>query len=420
MALDLSKLNRRRGGNSGTPPEAWAVEFIEVILADPKRATPDQDILVGKLMHDAGPFAKDTVIRVKMRDRKDKVKSNMAPLEFFDLPRKKGNHQPVRPGGAIILENCFVDDKVGENGVTCGWFKVATRDPQSGLELIHVGYPVSVERERFEDVNGVRKYRQYRYVAVTQDAAKFSSVDEFREVVARFLSPLGPEEGGGTPGVWVRVVNENEPDEVATARISLTWNGESWDAPDTVVDEWLAQENNASWADTISKVGTPDAEGYIFEVIPFLRYNTGSNSLPSAQNNGRVRDDSEQFQVYVEENGQLVPRRNGDGFVTTNAFAMGGMVVRRMDDQTDQWFAIGTFNQKGKYGELFLREELITDNLPELHKQEYRKRAAARGARNREMADQIRKSAAPEAGASPSEDDFAFGEPDHSGGLSPR
>lgn len=437
MALDFSKVKKSGfGGNGGGNRENIAIEFKSVDVVDQKKATPAEDVINGYLLHDALGLRAEfddegnpiTEVRVRVNDkRKSKLTGEFAPLEAYDLPRKKGNSQATHPGGVVVCENCFLEERTGT--IVTGWLSVASRNPAQALETAHTGLPVTVENERYSEVEEggqkVRKYRQNRYLAIVDKAATFGSLEQFKANAELFLKEE-PAAGGGRPGFWVRLIDQNDPSQVVQATITMTWDRDNqrMNSAQEVVDAWLADPDNAQWASFVNAAGTPDGDGYVFEQIPFFRFSTGAMSLPSKSTKGR--DDAENFRIRaVDDEGNEISRRDNGDPVMTNGFGVGIMVVRRQEDsESANWFATRTFIQD-RFGKIYARKELVTPNLPANIAALFEDRATERGVKAHEAFNKRFASGSQESKAAAETDadysgDVGFGEPDHRGGLTPR
>jgi len=444
MALDLGRANKRSGGGNGggtNYSETIAVEFIRTIAKDPKQANPAEDYAEGYLLHpvrglnyqvdaEGNP---STVVKFKTRERPKKAGSEHTPLEVYHLPRKKDAHQPVKAGGIVVLEGAYYDEK--NDFVMARWLSVSTRDPESPLEMAHVGYPMSVDIERYTEVEGEKKYRQRRYMALTDKAQSFvgrarpEGADPekvkpgFEDLMREFLVEE-PNHGGGRPSVSLRIVEIANPSNKAETMIYLDWIGDEnrLQTPQEAIDAFYADPDNAQWVDFIEASATET--GYVFEATPILGYGTGTKSLPSKNRNGR--DDGDDFRVKIEQDGQPVLKQDGTP-VTTNGYAVGTMVIKRQD-QDAVWYATRTFRQD-RFGPVFMRDELITRNLLENHPEVAQAFQAAAERRGKQALEDFRaqRTSVPSVGASQDQGgydgDVAFGEPDHSNGragLTPR
>ena len=448
MALNLSAANKNRGGGGGTNySETIAVEFIRTVAKDPKQANPAEDYAEGYLLHpvrglnyqvdaDGNP---STIVRFKTRERQRKPGSEHTPLEVYHLPRKKDAHQPVKPGGIVVLEGAYYDEK--NDFVMARWLSVSTRDPESPLEMAHVGYPMSVDIERYTEVDGERKYRQRRYMALTDKAASFVGHERpegsdpettppgFKDLMREFLVEEA-DKGGGRPSVSLRIVEIGNPSNKAETMVYLDWipgqdGGEGrLQTPDEAIEAFYADPENAEWVGFIE--ASASEKGYVFEAIPILGYGTGTKSLPSKNRNGR--DDGADFRVRImDQEGKPVVKDDGSA-VTTNGYAVGTMVIKRQD-QDAVWYATRTFRQD-RFGPIYMRDELITQNLLANHPEVAKAFQVAAEARGKQSLEEVRanRSTAPSAGQ-PSQDqggyegDLGYAEPDHSagrGGLTPR
>ena len=104
-------------------------------------------------------------------------------------------------------------------------------------------------------------------------------------------------------------------------------------------------------------------------------------------------------------------------FLMTNGFAPGAMIVRRVNGDDARWFATKTLRESG-FGPIFMRDEIVTPNLPEKVKNAFEGLASARGEAARQRFTNGAQQSQPAQEAS-HDDEIPFGEPDHSGGLTP-
>jgi len=454
MALNFKNLNGNRGGGSGGGfSETIAIEFKEVQVKNARGATPEEDVLVGYLLHDTKikglQYTTDAEgnptceVRVKVKDRKGKVQGKgKSALEIFDLPKRKDSHFPVQPGGVILLENAYFDDKAKvffddkPGAVMTTWLHVATRDPQSAFETAHVGLPVSVGPEHMTRGDNPEP-RQFRYVAIPFKAKQFQGRDEFAAIVEEFLKEE-PDNGGGRPCVSIRAIDRKDPSNSGETMIYMNFvpgeNGAEgrMETGEEAVKRFLNDPRNAEWVGNIDVSGSeeldeedniPLKDKYFFEAIPMFRFKTGTKSLPSM--NDRGRDDSEIFQIRDEQDGQPVKRNDGKGWLMTSGFAVGTLAVGRKEDSPNSpWFGKKTWVQN-RFGEFYLRRELLTDNLPANVREYFQKKAQERGKLMLEEITSRRQQAQQPSQDQGAQDDEAlgFGDPDPSygrGGMTPR
>lgn len=434
--LDFSKVKKASFGGGRSDRENVAIEFRSVDVANERQPTPAEDVLHGYLLHDAlglrAEFKADgtplTEVKVRINEkRKSKLTGAHAPLEIYNLPRKSGNHKPVHPGGVVVLENSYLEERTGT--IVTGWLSVASRNPAEALETAHTGQMVTVEAERYtvDKESNEKKYRQNRLLALAADAATFGSLKEFKDNAAEFLKENNAG-GGGRPGFYVRIIDSNDPTQIVQSQITATWDSqnEKLHEAETIVDAWLADPENAQWAAFVNAADQPDGQGYIFEQIPFYRYGTGLKSLPSMSEK-KGRDDSENFRIRAEDDdgNYIRNRRDPSEFVETNGFTLGTMVIRRQENNAKaNWFGTRTFAQN-RFGKIYSRKELVTPNLPAEIAALFEEKAVARGEYARAENEKRfgNASASPQAdadNAAGAGDDLAFGEPDHRGGLTPR
>lgn len=444
MALKLGTLNKARPAfGTGSGSENVAVMIAEIHLADKTKKSINvaEDYAVAYLLEDAfgkkaefkprDPALKEeddteygsplTSVKIKMRDRK--LTGEHAPMEIFDLQpgKRKGAALPMGQYPTVLLENAYLDTRA--DVVLAGWLTVAQRDFSNPLERCLTNVIVSVDSERYDMKENERVYRQNRFVVMADEAQTFNSLESFKAAAASFLSE-NPDAAGGQPVVTIRiidndsVVNSAKVAEIATATIYQGWDAATSTrmSPEASVDRWLANPDNADWVSYIEASG--GETGYTFEVIPSFRYNTGVQSLPSKK--GKGIDDAENFRVPVEQRengGAKLAKNNGDGFVMTSGYAAGSMIVKRVNAEDAPWFATKTF-RKNRFGSIYMKDEVVTPNLPEDVRKAFETAAAGRGQAAKET---MNKNRTGSADAAPhADDEIPFGEPDHSGGLTPQ
>jgi len=440
MSLNLGSLNKSRqnsgGGNRGT--ENVAVMVAEVHVQDKRAANPAEDYAIVYLLEDAfgkkaefndkvpseHPDYMTPLTTVKLKMRPDvKVSGEFTQPGVWDLQvgKRKGAGMPMGQFPTIVLESAFLDSRT--DTVMARWYRVGQRDYTNTGERCLPNALVSVEAERYENTDNGKVFHQYRHLVMPEDARTFSTLAEFKEIATSFLVE-NPDAAGGRPIATFRILNANgiaagqiDENSIATIQIYPIWDKEKQArlSPAESVERWL--EANPEWVGLIMKVEekSPDTEGYVFELIPSYRYNTGRDSLPSKK--GKGIDDAENFRVNVEDRakgGAYIAKNNGDGFVMTNGFALGSMIVKRSADDAP-WFATNTF-RKNRFGPIFMKDEFLTPNLPAETRKVLEARAEARGNSARQAMTAGRDA---ENGSAPSDDEIPFGEPDHSGGLTP-
>jgi hypothetical protein len=420
MALNLNKL--KNNGNSGGPRRSTiALELVRVEQKDPKKATPGEDVGIFRMRHPAEGFPEYTeddkgapTTEIKMILEKREIRGEHAPLEFADFRRGKGQTKPVAAGGVIILENASYDSRKGVGSAR--WARIATHAPEGPTENSPNDHLISVGKETYEDVDGERRYRQLRYLAIPTDAQTFTSLEEFKKIASDLLIAQ-PDIGGDKPGVWVRILNTKDPlNDRVTTSIRLGWKAAEGDAPgrqmtpEESVENFLNSPRMADWVDNISQAGTPDAADYVFEVIPHFWWYTGEKSLPK----GKPRSDANDYQIPVEGSNK-----------TFSGFAKSHMILKRKitpaqgnePEEIGNWFASGTM-RVNRFDAIFPREEIVTPNLPKPVADLFAEVAESRG---KQSLDAIRanKEQAPKTDAA--DEDLGFADPDHSpGGVTPK
>jgi hypothetical protein len=422
MALNLKSLKNNGGGNGGGPKKRTiAVELVRVDLKDPKKATPGEDVGVFLMRHPADGFPEFTVdengvntTEIRMTLEKHNYTGDNAPLLFSDYRKGKGQSKPVPPGSVVILEGATYD--IRKNQGQARWQRVATHGPESATEYSPSDYLMSVGKESYQDVDGERRYRQLRYLAVADEAQAFTSLEQFKQIAADGLIPQA-DIGGDKPAVWVRILNTKDPvEDRVTTSIRLGWkageNGEDGRqmTPEESVENFLNSPAMADWVDNISQAGKPDAADYLFEVIPHFWWYTGEKSLPK----GKPKSDSNDYQIAVENSD-----KSYSGFAASHAILKRKITPAMGDDAEEigNWFATSTV-RTDRFGPLFPREELITPNLPAEVKAKFEGLAKERGAKA--LATMLA-AKNPQTKADAAGEDLAFGEPDHDNrGVTPR
>lgn len=424
MALELGPLKSNNGNfNGGGRRFNIAIELTRYDVKDSKKAHPGEDAVYGMLRHklEGGGFpeyteheeAPTTELRVVLE--KKEVKGENAPLVIWDLRRGKDNTKACDPGAILVFENASFDQKT--NTVYARWMKVITNGPEGELDRALTNEMTMVMKEAVSTENGETRYRQTRYVAYTDDAVAFSSKEAFREAAIALLTP-NVEAGGDRPGIWVRIINLNNPfgeNQLVSTTLSLGFKSATETeaarmlTPEETVEKFFTDTHFEGWVDNINLAGTPDAEGYLFEIIPHFRWNTGKKSRPS----GGGRDDSVHFQYPV----------SADSNTMLTGFAAAHTSIKRKEVRDDDgkpaglsgWFSAGTI-RTSRFSPLYTREELVTPNLPAELAEKFKERALKR---NSDAFDRIRNKGKNK--EAEDNEDLAFGEPDHSSqGLTPR
>jgi len=437
MALDFGSVKKPRQQFSGGS-ESVAVMIAEVHLADPskKTANPAEDYAIAYLLEDAFGMKAEfnlnvpdtdehygsplTSVKIKMKPRN--LSGEYTPMEIFDLQpgKRKGASLPMGQWPTVILERAYLDSRT--DTVVVNWLHVAQRDNTNAQERCLTNNLVTVESERYDVRDNERKYRQIRFTASPDRAVTFNDMASFKAAATEMLKE-NLEQGDGQPLALMRFVTNDSFDEGKVPEIhtrlvypAYKEGGEGYEEPAVSVERWLADESNKGWVNLINQAATET--GYTVELIPLSRYTTGKESLPSKR--GKGRDDAESFQIPSEdrENGYAPTRKNnGEGFLMTNGYAAGSMIVKRAADPTARWFATKTLRKTG-FGPIYMRDELVTPNLPEKVRNVFESLAAARGEAARARFTNGAQQSQP-AQESSHDDEIPFGEPDHSGGLTP-
>lgn len=446
MALNLGSLNKSRqssfGGNGGGS-ENVAVMIAEIHLADKTKKTINvaEDYATAYLLEDAFGLKAEfkerdpnlseeedheagtplTAVKIKMRARN--LKGEHTPMEIWDLQvgKRKGAALPMGEYPTVILENAWLDSRT--NTVLVGWLTVAQRGYNETTTRALPGVLTTVEKETYITTDGgERNYRQNRYVAMPSEARTFDGIESFTASAIDFLQP-NPEAAAGQPIATIRIVdNDSVVDPSRATDIAVTTIYPAWDkeartyaSPEASVQAWLSNPKNADWVSYIEQSGS--TPGYTFELIPGYRYNTGRDSLPSKR--GKGMDDADSFRIPVEdrENGNSpIAKPNGDGFLMTSGYAQGTVMVRSKEtDAGIEWYATKTF-RKSRFGAIYMRDELVTPNLPADVAASFEAAAVARGEQARKNLNQQRENTR----SAQDNDEIPFGEPDHSGGLTPQ
>lgn len=428
MALNLGSVKKSYAPQSGGGSESVAVQIAEVHLADQSKRTanPAEDYAIAYILEDA--FGKKaefdeknsalTAIKLKMRPRPH-LTGEYQPMEIFDLQvgKRKGSSAPMGEWPTVILERAYLDNRT--DTVMANWLHVVSRSNLDTLNRCISGM-VSVDAERYNMKDNVREYYQDRHAAHPERAATFDDMDSFKAAAADFLTRK-TEYGDGKPMVMIRIVNNasfeaGKVPEIANKIIFATTHEEGGirvpDAGEDIVDRWVADEANAEWVSFINQAKSET--DYTFELIPIYRYSTGKESLPSKK--GKGRDDADDFAVTKEDrdNGYAPIRKNNGEPAVTSGFAAGSMIAKRQNDTDAGWYSIKTLRKTG-FGPIFMRDELVTPNIPANVKAEFERLAKARGDALR---NKVTKSSQPASEAA-QDDEIPFGEPDHSGGLTP-
>lgn len=436
MALDFGSVQKTRK-TSGGGSENVAVMIAEVHLADKSKRTANtaEDYAMAYLLedgfgkkaefikggeHDGAP---QTLIKIKMRpDRPSK--GEYAPPEILDLQvgKRKGAALPMGEWPTIILERAFLDSRT--DTVMAQWYKVCKRDANEQNDwCLTGGNLVSVEREYYNLVNNERKYRQARYSVLPEKAEVFNDMASFKAAAAKALTER-TDIGGGQPVALLRIVRnssfeDKQVPEVITKMIypARVEGAEfvQYESGETSVEKWLSTDDKEIQAYVGFINQAPEEPDYTYEIIPMWRYNTGSQSLPSVKEKGF--DDAERFSIPDQDRTKgyaLKMKDNGDGPLMVAGFAVGSMMIKRNPVQDAKWYATSTFRKNG-FGPIYRMDELVTPGLPAKAKALFEAQAAARGENSRSNFTKGKQQ-----NQAPSQDDeIPFGEPDHSGGLTP-
>jgi len=113
MTVNTEKLKARIAGFRG---ETVTLHFVGVELKDRTKPTPSEDVLVGYLRKPIKglDFASDEdgrgpLVRVKTYGygASEHRGDGLDPIRFFDLPRGRGQLQPVEKDAVLLLENAY-------------------------------------------------------------------------------------------------------------------------------------------------------------------------------------------------------------------------------------------------------------------------------------------------------------------------
>jgi len=414
VSLNASKKSRGGKGNY-QPPENVYVQVMAVNdTPGAKEPNPKDDTIDAGLLADAFGLKADfdadgnptTIVKARIAQDEATKKRRYSnpdptkkPTEMWDLKtgRKKGTGDRMGKSPVVILEKAKLN-AAGE--IEAQFIFIAQRDRDSEKELVIENVLSTVGDEGSYSDGG--KF-QKRKIYLDTESVKVTSLDELKAAVQNKLSDDRAEK----PFALIRVVEDkvhetevevfktddegNEvldadgqpivvgkkpryPYEARAASVYLGREGDVTMSPEASIEAWLTnppRDADAEMADIIQAflVDKSDGhEGLIFEVIGGFTYNTGKQSLPSA--NGR-RSDHYSFQMPWEnpETGVGgIDRKTGKPYVTQGV-SRAHMVLGRVEDQETpgtygSWYAQKTFTTKAYGQDLFQEREIITQWTP--------------------------------------------------------
>jgi hypothetical protein len=379
---------QKKGASRGSrfkPALNLPVRIDKVHLADPngKVATRGKDYIEAYLSTPA--FGKDVIntVKVVLRDRGEPKDSERLPLEFFDLQmgkKVKGRYK-VGQWPTIILEDAR---DIGNNTIECGWINVAEysydeNPSQKELkELLQIGW-VSVGYLNIPE-DSSRFPSQYRTEHRVHEAEVISglgdqAIENFRQLAINALSqPL--DKGAGGPGFMIRLVNNNAfetgeglLDAVKTEYVRSRWDKDAgtFEPAERTVDEFLANEDNASFVNWIANADHIAGSNGTLEIWPVNSYQVGKFATENevkAKNAGR-RHTAEDFAApHVLLDGSLDLYDNGNRRTQWGLITEGMHKLVILDGKAD-WVVDKTFTLERFPSKLYAVEELPSKNLPE-------------------------------------------------------
>lgn len=342
-----------RGGGGGTTENV----AVQVTAFHATKGKPDveKDWLEGVLLADAptlglkAEFSADengnltipsTAVKVRLRpDKNADSRGEHKRRDIAGLLSKAGAGDPVKVGGVVEFQNCFIDR---EGFLNAKWLKALVTDRATGLEHAFCGLPARIDREM-----KTKDQKPFQWVSVLDpylarviSGPNVDVFEAFREVllgseadgIPGMLEPQGP----GTPGFLLRVVDPTSFENAGVEFVRrYTKDG------DLYVPEPIEKE--------IERFVTGDGAGFVewmksnpdlyFEMIPLARFSVGNKSLPSAAANDPTKkgpiDMSHPYQAPVE----FQDEKTGEMFAQPKScYVNSNVAIRRMDDQSAYWF----------------------------------------------------------------------------------
>jgi len=373
MAMDLISRVKKKVRDAKSNPEDIAIQFVATELKNPAKMTPNDDVLVGRLMHPIKGIEWSTdeqgrgpEVRVRLRKS---LSSGKRTFEVFDLSRDGlkdfGSAQyptKVERDAVIILKEAQYDFKSGH--VLARNLEVFSRDPKLTPSVVNKF--VSVEPETFFEDDKRISFHQARSVLHADKARKIGTVDEFRSAFEDFLAERTDETVHYS--VLLRRIDLDNP---------LIVRGQSIPCKDmNELEEWLSDPKNSEFVEELSGPGGNS----LIEVMPRSVYRTYDREKP-VRRLDRQLDDHLKFAIpLVDRDGALRFVKDPTGERARSGYATAIMTIKPKGQTRSG--AIREHTSAAKVmvtgNELYTRSDVPTPNLPKEIRELYRERAIER------------------------------------------
>jgi hypothetical protein len=398
-----------RGGGGGGPQENVVFQVIGYHVKDTRGNTySPEDYIEAYLFRDACGIKAEfdennnpiTKVKISLRpdDRQNPTFARPSIGEF-----RKGNHMGKGMGEHSIgyAEGCWLDQKTGN--ISGRWLNRIYPEFNPELNYPMFGVMASVRPEgEFNRADGTKRAYQNRLVPLTDNAASVRTMDELRNEAIVLLNSLAETEVPGDHGFIVRGVDLDDLGRNAT-EFFVPWDKEAT-APmsaEKAVDQWIASEAGQEWAGVLEQVA---GTNFVLEVIPQLRIDTGSFSLPSKKRETALRE-GKRVGANVDDSSRYLYTAEGEER-TQAMYALSDLEIQRSrktepgEEGFTRWVSTGTRPTQGR-APLFAADELITPNLPEHVVEQFSKIAADRAKAMADRAAAARQAPSPEPSQEP-------------------